>query len=312
MNSFIGKVLPSTLRQQNYKQFMTLLKGRISEQFINNPSIKPIKFTEENINDKGINFNVKLLQLLAKKPTGNRSSFSPLITKDNQELKDPFVAPFENGAFIDEVTDTHSLMYNKFSVCNEHTIIITKEFEKQIDPLNIDDFKATSIVLASANAFMFFNSGFNSGASIMHKHMQVIPYGSMGCDGVNTFVPVEQCAIDYIKTSKVESRMFQLPQFSAFKHIFYRIDQDFFEKSSESEEGAEEMSEKLDNYYWQCLKKLGNEEHNLDVSYNLLVTRNFLFIALRLVEAVKEDNMTVTVNSLGFAGTHAVKREEDL
>jgi len=33
---------------------------------------------------------------------------------------------------------------------------------------------------------------------------------------------------------------------------------------------------------------------------------------LRSIEAVKEDNQTVTVNSLGFAGTHAVKREEDL
>ena len=48
------------------------------------------------------------------------------------------------------------------------------------------------------------------------------------------------------------------------------------------------------------------------MSYNLLLTRNFLFIALRNIEAVKEDNKTVTVNSLGFAGTHAVKREEDL
>jgi hypothetical protein len=44
--------------------------------------------------------------------------------------------------------------------------------------------------------------------------------------------------------------MFVLPQFKKFKHIFYRIDNDFFEKSSESEEGSEEMSEKLDNYYW--------------------------------------------------------------
>ena len=43
-----------------------------------------------------------------------------------------------------------------------------------------------------------------------------------------------------------------------------------------------------------------------------MLTRNFLFIALRNIEAVKEDNKTVTVNSLGFAGTHAVKREEDL
>ena len=43
-----------------------------------------------------------------------------------------------------------------------------------------------------------------------------------------------------------------------------------------------------------------------------MVTKNFILIALRRIEAVKEDNKTVTVNSLGFAGTHAVKREEDL
>ena len=60
------------------------------------------------------------------------------------------------------------------------------------------------------------------------------------------------------------------------------------------------------------MKKLGNGDHAYDVSYNLLVTKHFLFIALREVEAVKEDSKTVTVNSLGFAGTHAVKREEDL
>lgn len=116
--------------------------------------------------------------------------------------------------------------------------------------------------MASMNAFMFFNSGFNSGASIMHKHMQVIPYDSMGFDGLKTFVPVEQAALEYIKKNKVESRMFVLPQFQKFKHIFYKIDSDFFKKSGESEEGAEEMSEKLDNYYWKCLKRLGNESHN--------------------------------------------------
>ena len=81
------------------------------------------------------------------------------------------MAPFPQGAFIDEITDTHSLIFNKFSVCDRHVIVITKEFEKQIDPLDIDDFKASAIVMGSMNAFMFFNSGFNSGASIMHKHM---------------------------------------------------------------------------------------------------------------------------------------------
>ena len=39
------------------------------------------------------------------------------------------------------------------------------------DPLNFEDIKASAITMASMTAFMFFNSGFNSGASIMHKHM---------------------------------------------------------------------------------------------------------------------------------------------
>jgi ATP adenylyltransferase len=165
------KRLPSTFRDSNYPQFLTMLRDRVAAIFPENPSIKPIKFTSEKIVDQGIEFDIKLLQILTQKPTSTKDTFSPLINKENLPSKDPFVEPFEAGAFIDEITDTHSLIFNKFSVCDQHVIIITKAFEKQIDPLNIDDFKATSIVMASMNAFMFFNSGFNSGASIMHKHM---------------------------------------------------------------------------------------------------------------------------------------------
>jgi ATP adenylyltransferase len=283
--------------------------------FPNNPSIKPIDFTEQIIEDQNIKFNIKLLKILAKKPQGNRDFFSPLITKEKQVDKDPFVEPFENGAFIDEITDTHSLIFNKFSVCERHVIVITKDFMRQIDPLDIEDFKASIITMGSLNAFMFFNSGFNSGASIMHKHMQIIPYDSMDADydGKTTFVPVEQEALKFIQENDLDKvGSFKLPQFSKFKHIFYRIDHDFFDRVNESEESADEMSEKLEQYYWECLKALGNEEHDNDISYNLVLTKNFLFVALRQVEAVKEDDQTVTVNSLGFVGTHAVKREEDL
>lgn len=108
---------------------------------------------------------------MAKKPQGNKDNFSPLINKDTQVNKDPFCEPFENGAYIDEITDTHSLIFNKFAVCERHVIVITKDFMRQIDPLDIEDFKASIITMGSLNAFMFFNSGFNSGASIMHKHM---------------------------------------------------------------------------------------------------------------------------------------------
>jgi len=154
--------------------------------------IKPIKYTEEIVDDQGVAFNIKLLQLLANKPTSTKDTFSPLITKDNKPDSDPFMPPFENGAFIDEITDSHSLVYNKFSVVPRHSIVITKEFERQIDPLNIEDFKAAAIVNTALKAFMFFNSGFNSGASIMHKHLQIIPYDSMGCDlSQNQHIPVE-------------------------------------------------------------------------------------------------------------------------
>lgn len=78
--------------------------------------------------NNGIIFNIKLLNLLTKKPTANKDTFSPLVTKDNQSQKDPFEPPFENGAFIDELTDSHSLVFNKFSVCERHVIVITKEF----------------------------------------------------------------------------------------------------------------------------------------------------------------------------------------
>lgn len=218
--------------ESDYPLFMRLLNERVIAMFPHNPSIKPIDFSQDTVEDQGIPFNVKLLKLLALKPTSTKETFSPLITKDTKPSFNPFEPPFEHGAYIDEITDTHRMIFNKFSVCERHVIVITKEFQKQIDPLDIDDFKASVIAMVSLNAFMFFNSGFNSGASIMHKHMQVIPYNSFdpSFDAKTKFVPVEQVAIEYIKSHKVASRMFTLPQFSKFKHIFYRIDEDFFDK----------------------------------------------------------------------------------
>tara|TARA_B110000305_G_C18855176_1_gene366304 strand:- start:240 stop:410 length:171 start_codon:yes stop_codon:yes gene_type:complete len=56
--------------------------------------------------------------------------------------------------------------------------------------------------------------------------------------------------------------MFTLPQFEKFTHVFHKVDADFFEKCQASEDGADEISEKLEEYYWNCLKKLGNEDHD--------------------------------------------------
>ena len=75
--------------------------------------------------------------------------------------------------------------------------------------MDIEDFKAVIITMTSMNAFMFFNSGYNSGASIMHKHMQVIPYSSMNSAG--GLVPTEEAALNYLQNNKVDSDTFILP-----------------------------------------------------------------------------------------------------
>jgi len=48
--------------------FLKLLNERIIEMFPDNPSIKPIGFTEETITDNGIDYRIRLLKLLLDKP----------------------------------------------------------------------------------------------------------------------------------------------------------------------------------------------------------------------------------------------------
>jgi ATP adenylyltransferase/5',5'''-P-1,P-4-tetraphosphate phosphorylase II len=44
----------------------------------------------------------------------------------------------------------------------------------------------------------------------------------------------------------------------------------------------------------------------------MILSKKFMFIVLRHKDTFHKDGRSVGVNSLGFAGTHAVKRDEDL
>ena len=75
-------------------------------------------------------FVIKMLETLKHKPVGDKTKFEGLKEQKKEPIKsDPFMPPFEEGLFIDELTTTHSLVFNKFSVCDNHVIVITKEFE---------------------------------------------------------------------------------------------------------------------------------------------------------------------------------------
>lgn len=72
-----------------------------------------------------MNFNVKILESLNKKPEGDKDKFSSATSQP----KNPFLPPFEEGQYLCEILDRHRLIYNKYCVCDDHVLVITKDFE---------------------------------------------------------------------------------------------------------------------------------------------------------------------------------------
>jgi len=162
------------------------------------------------------------------------------------------------------------------------------------------------LTLKSLNAFMFFNKGFESGSSVLHKHMQVIPYKSLS----SNILPVEVAAAEQRK----EEGMFELDQFFGIKHRFFRFGFDYFSLIEEKgEEGINEAVEQIETIYHMCLGELGVDANDAEVSYNVYLTPTLLFVVLREKNSVfGENGEKVDVNTLGFTGTLAVKSATDL
>ena len=95
------------------------LAGRGSSGFFQTPQRGASAM--EVVSDGGINFVVKNISKCTKK----------IITlKDApSEKKDPFLPPFEDGAWIAELSATHDLIFNKYPVSRGHVLVITKEFQ---------------------------------------------------------------------------------------------------------------------------------------------------------------------------------------
>ena len=214
----------------------------------------------------------------------------------------------------------HRLIYNKFCVCDNHVLVITKEFEHQLDPLNNEDFRAALATCKALDGMLYFNCGFNSGASIPHKHLQIIPYESL----YGGILPFEEAALQHSR--EIESAHFILPQYSKFQHIVYKLAKGgvdvlqthtAFTDDLDQEAYFNGQAAALERCYHESLKALGYnyEKEPVHQDYNLVLTRHFLLIVLRETDSVKSienPKVSISMNSLGFAGTMAVKNQESL
>ena len=162
-----------------YHHFMVLRNKALYESYLlhrkitslypkyKNLVLLKIEKKEQFQDNSGLIFELILIENLQKKPN----------YKENLLKKaDPFLPPFEDGQFIADLSNTHNLLFNKFALAKNHVLVTTKAFESQNSLLNYQDFLALIKTMKALEGFGFINVGEYSGFSVLHKHLQVVPY----------------------------------------------------------------------------------------------------------------------------------------
>lgn len=90
------------------------------------------------VTDCGIDFVLKVATKLRDKPPLPKANHGAF----RKEWRNPFLPP-DPDLFVCHLSDTHSLVLNKFNIVPHHGLVITREFHPQEEPLNAEDLQAT-------------------------------------------------------------------------------------------------------------------------------------------------------------------------
>jgi ATP adenylyltransferase len=235
----------------------------------------------ETIEQEGINFVVRLVDSIERKRIAR-------LMQPSQE--NPFL-PYDEDLYVTDVSDTHVCLLNKFNVVEHHLLIVTCEFEEQDSLLTAADFEAMWICLAEFDSLIFYNSGVIAGASQPHKHLQQVsvPIG-IGPDRT----PID-IAIEHTTLHDPVGSIPTLPFLNAFATTS--------DLATMAPAGAAQPT--LDLYNQMLAKTDCSPPKD---SYNLLATRDWMLLVPRSAEKYR----SISVNSLGFAGSLLVRNEEEL
>lgn len=233
-----------------------------------------IDTTSHVIRDGGIDYIVRVVDGLARKPRSN----SP-------KPDDPFAPPYEPALYVDDIAPAHAGLLNKFPVLSNHLLIVTRDYRPQTGVLDVADFEALLNVLSGWDGLAFYNGGPEAGASQPHRHLQVVdpPLAS-----ANSQLPV---------TDALEAAVFDgdigHSEALAFPHAIARMPRDALAKSSAGAARVKEL-------YLKLLDAIGRPAtSDADPgAYNVLATRGWLWAVPR----TRAEHDGIEVNALGFAG----------
>lgn len=254
-------------------------------------ALQPIPTQCEFVEQDSVRFLVQVLPNLGGKNETQKKQNKETATSGKQF--NPFL-PYELDLFVADLSDTHVCLLNKFSVIKHHLLIVTREFEEQENLLTKQDFEAMWACLAEFEGLAFYNAGKSAGASQRHKHLQIVP---LPLGSGEPRIPIEPV----LASAKFD--VGKTPGFP-FVHAIAKLDPQLVKSPSVA-------AATLECYYnMLCavgLDRVGVSQKQSS-AYNLLVTRQWMLLVPRSYECFE----SLSVNSLGFAGTLAVRSEQQM
>jgi ATP adenylyltransferase len=254
-------------------------------------ALQPIATESNFIEQDGIRFLVRVLANLVRKAAAR-------VQQAQRQDFNPFL-PYDPDLFVADLSPTHVCLLNKYNVVDYHLLIITREFEAQETLLTQPDFDALWTCLAEIDGLGFYNSGKTAGASQPHKHLQLVPLPLVPSGDK---IPIES-ALASAWNGVPDKTICQSPVLP-FQHALMRW-------NHESENQAQPPAQTIRAAYQQLLTSLDLYDAATAQPkgpYNLLVTREWLLIVPRS----QEQFASISVNSLGFAGTLFVRDQAQL
>ena len=108
-------------------------------------SLEPIDTSSGYLEDRGIQFLVRVVSSLRRKPPHN-------------DHRNPFL-PYEQALYVADASTTHACILNKYKVVDLHLLIVKREFEHQESPLTLGDFQALWRCLGEYDCVGFLQLG---------------------------------------------------------------------------------------------------------------------------------------------------------
>lgn len=262
-----------------------------TEQALQSGALQPISTKYELVEQGGIDFLVRISNLVRKDEAKRRES-----TAASGKEFNPFL-PYDEDLFVADLSDTHVCLLNKFNVIDHHLLIVTRAFEDQDTWLTLQDFQALWICLAEIEGLAFYNAGKLAGASQRHKHLQLVP---LPLTSTGPQIPIEPV----LATARFQGAVGTVPDLP-FVHAIARLD------TCQTSSPSEAATATLESYY-NLLDAVGLHDPGVDNqksgAYNLLVTQQWMLLVPRTQEYFE----SISVNSLGFAGALLVRDQQQM